>query len=513
MTNHTAERTEGEVTPPGSNPGSPGSWFEEQGPVEEFKLLIAGGGPAGTGLLINAARRGQLEALLKQGVALVEKGSTLGAGGISNYVMNANSLGVAFLECLDEINDPLYDVQPVLMQDDTKSLESQRYKSPALTTIGGYLSHLGEALKKSMARVPESSCMLHTSVDSVRVYDDHVVTSVTSMHKDGSTKRKRIQSGNVFLALGGHQAWNEIVARPITTAGVPVSLSSGGYIAKTIMSSEFVTAQGSSRARTTLQGGNTKVVIVGGSHSAFSAAWVLVRQMAELGFEPGDITILCRSLPKLFYMSVEDAAKDGYTDFKDDDLCPVTGRVHRYGGLRFDQNTLCRQVMGMDPEAREERIRVLQFDPKAAEDAATVKQLLDEAAVIVPAFGYHANFCPIFKGDTQETYTPLVERTAGNVVDSQGRVMLAPLGPSGEGVPGDYIPRVFACGLGSGIKVDPKVGGEPSFKGRADGVWLYQHDVGDVMFKNLAAPLLPHYSDALDTGATPASGDAMLGSK
>ena len=49
---------------------------------------------------------------------------------------------------------------------------------------------------------------------------------------------------------------------------------------------------------------------------------------------------------------------------------------------------------------------------------------------------------------------------------------------------GTCIPQLYAFGLGSGLFVNPDVGVEKSFKGRADGVWLYQNDVGNVVLNS-----------------------------
>ena len=41
--------------------------------------------------------------------------------------------------------------------------------------------------------------------------------------------------------------------------------------------------------------------------------------------------------------------------------------------------------------------------------------------------------------------------------------------------------QIYAFGIGSGLKPSAKTGGEPSCTRRSDGIWLYQHTVGDIV--------------------------------
>ena len=50
---------------------------------------------------------------------------------------------------------------------------------------------------------------------------------------------------------------------------------------------------------------------------------------------------------------------------------------------------------------------------------------------------------------------------------------------------GLLLPEVLAYGLGAGQFTNPDVGGEESFAGRVDGVWLYMNDMGKVLLRTL----------------------------
>jgi hypothetical protein len=58
------------------------------------------------------------------------------------------------------------------------------------------------------------------------------------------------------------------------------------------------------------------------------------------------------------------------------------------------------------------------------------------------------------------------------LVDGQCRVMDAS---------GKPLPDLFAIGLAAGFVPHGKLGGEPSFRGQANGLWLWQSDVGGLI--------------------------------
>jgi hypothetical protein len=64
---------------------------------------------------------------------------------------------------------------------------------------------------------------------------------------------------------------------------------------------------------------------------------------------------------------------------------------------------------------------------------------------------------------------PLLASAGGPSVDDSCRLMTADGAPLG---------RVFSLGLASGFVPSGEMGGEPSFRGHTNGVWLYQHHIG-----------------------------------
>src|SRR4029079_10841856 len=132
----------------------------------------------------------------------------------------------------------------------------------------------------------------------------------------------------------------------------------------------------------------------------FSSAWVLLNKTG-LTFEEGDITILHRQKLKIFYPTVADAHAEGYTDFDENDLCPLTQHVYRLGGLRWDSRELLKRIWGVGGAPLENRVRLVALDPTNEHNILDVRQLLDEAALIIPAFGYRPITLPLYDHNDQ----------------------------------------------------------------------------------------------------------------
>jgi len=200
------------------------------------------------------------------------------------------------------------------------------------------------------------------------------------------------------------------------------------------------------------------VVIVGGSHSAWAAAFNFLNKISrDVELEEGSIVILHRSPIRMYYGSLEEAETAGYKVDPIKDVCPLTGRVNRYGGLRYHVNILAQSVVLAESE---KRIKCVHMGAQA--DQAAIEQLFNDAVLVVAAIGYAARVPTIVDahGATvtlQSTFGQLTTNAKGQCSNQDGVL----------------LPNVLAYGLGAGQFSNPEVGGEASFAGRVDGVWLY----------------------------------------
>jgi hypothetical protein len=270
---------------------------------------------------------------------------------------------------------------------------------------------------------------------------------------------RRIEAKTAILALGGRQSenWDAIELLP----GVALSKWSG----KLVGSDALLSTRALQQARQLLARGGAlpRAVVLGGAHSAFSSVWYLLERIgAPFGY--GGVRVLYRTPPRVFYPSRADAAADGYI-FQEDDVCPATGRVFRMSGLRGDGREIYRRIRGLGDAPPEPRavLRSLQdMTPQA------LRQELDAADLIVPAFGYRLATLPVF--DCAGHRLPLA--TSGPVVGPDSRVLTAS---------GKSLPNVFGIGLGSGFRPWGGMAGEPSFRGQQNSLWLYQNGLGEMI--------------------------------
>ncbi len=199
-----------------------------------------------------------------------------------------------------------------------------------------------------------------------------------------------------------------------------------------------------------------RVTVVGGSHSAFSVAWRLLR--AHDGVE---VTVLHRGPLRVCYASERAAREDRFDAFAEDDVCPATGRVHRLGGLRGDGRALWRRAR----EGHEPRLQLAQSGAAP-----------DDAELVVAATGYRARTVPVF--DANGRRLALRAERGGAAADGSCRLAHA----SGEG-----LAPLFVIGMASGYLPSEAGDGERSFRGSTNGAWLYRHATGARVFAGVAA--------------------------
>jgi len=251
-----------------------------------------------------------------------------------------------------------------------------------------------------------------------------------------------------------------------------------------------------------------KVVIIGGSHSAFSVAWSLLYgsppnlpvapAMASSPAKPAggeaspvagggvtfrakDITILHRSKVRLMFASVEAASQAGYGGFDPDTDVSAQGRVNPFSGLRYDAKKLFQAVkQGLERRVVLERMGATGPPLDKVKQSPQVKLLLDNAVAIVIATGFETHEVPI--RDPDGGLVPLLRdaRTGQAMVDEQGRLQRA------DGRP---LAALYGAGLGHGQPCkSPLVAGERGESGgRADGVDLYFRSYGHLLLQGILA--------------------------
>lgn len=431
-------------------------------PIGTLGLAILGGGAAGTGPLIWAAQNGKLEEWLGTGIAVVERSDRMG-GGIGQYMLNADSLGGSFVEFLDA--RPAQAFFGALTADPaTQQLLATRSEYPTLALVGEHMRSLGAALQSIVGASPGGSFLPQETACAIQLrQDDRLAVRLAS--------GEVLVARTALVALGGRQ--DPAVLRDCEIAP---GLRLGEVAGDKIMPSDFLlTKVGHAAADARLAAAREpRVVIIGGSHSAFSAAWVLLNRLPRARFGAGAVVLLHRRLPRVFYPSRAAAEADAYR-FTEDDICPATGRVHRMGGLRNDGRELWRRLSSRPGTEPEPRMRMLGVaDPSLPR--AALRRVLEEATLVVPALGYRPNTLPVF--DAKGRRLALLADAGGPAVDRLCRVQLQQ---------GGAIANLFGIGLGSGYRPRGKMAGEPSFDGQQNSLWLYRNGLGEAIYQGVSA--------------------------
>jgi hypothetical protein len=368
----------------------------------DYGIVFCGGGPAAMGPLVCAAVEGRLEALLDRGVCIVERGAHIGPGSIGHYPISANTRGNTFLRCL---------AAPQLehVRDDpaTRALERLRHAFPRLPLVGTHLEALGSAVRTLLEEHPRCS-----------VLTGHTVEELHALPGGGVTVRAgglELTAERAVIAMGG---------RPLPTPYASAKTCHADLLLDDRKGLPEELERGIAETR--------EVVVVGGSHSAWSAAWLLLRHPAR-----PRVTVLHRTPPRLFYWSVDAARKAGHDFDSKRDVCPRTGRVNRHGGLRSDAHALASHAL-----AKQVPVQVVSLS-----DRAQARRALEQAGAILAAVGYAPNL---------------------------PRIHGAPR-------PGELL----AYGLGAGLPARGLLAGEPSYTGAIDSVRVYQTEVGSLVLDGL----------------------------
>lgn len=419
--------------------------------------IIIGGGPGGLGPLVWAAQHGLLPEWLDHGVAVVERQAHLG-GTLGRFGIHSDSLGGSYLECLEAPSLP----QALLpLRDDPLAHEMAQYRHtfPPLGLVDRFMRRIGIALASMLAESPTSSLHLSTEARTVHLRSDGTI-AVEIIGSDGTGATLFARSA--VIALGAHQSWPQQALLPgLTLAGCRMR--------RVMPSDRALSSDGLREANDILAAaGRRRILILGGSHSAYAVTDALLALPAADRLGAGQIEILQRREPRVFYPDRNAAFGDRY-DVDPGDICPRTLRVNRMGGLRGYGREMWRQITRRPPTLPEPRVVAL---PMQHISAPELRSKIERAALVVPCFGYRSVMLPVF--DAQGERLALSAEAGGVAVGDDSRLLTSD---------GTRLPNLFGIGLGTGYRLPASMGGEPNFDGQANSLWLYQNDIGEVIFR------------------------------
>jgi len=437
--------------------------------VQRFGLVIVGAGPGGLAPLLAAHRLGRLDELLAAGVAVVERSPSLGGGSIGGYAINSDSSGTTFVDGLrapgrtrlTELADhPL-----------TRALAAAGEGAVALRDAGRFLDLVGATLGGMVAAHP--ACAVLTRHEAVSAaHDPGRLGGWRVSVRDADGRERTLVARHVVLATGARQPAQRLAAEQVGGENLAERVG-----ARLLQSGDVLSIGGLEQVAARLaELPSSRVAVVGGSTSAAAVCHALLHRMPGVRFGAGAITLLHRRELRVYYPDVASARAEGYTEFTDDDLCPISGRVFRFAGFRLDSREMIMQARGIGGRPAEPRLALHLLQQPT--DAAAWR-ILDAADLVVAAMGYRPNALPVLDRAGREI--PLLTHSGPQqpLVDGQCRVLDA------DGRP---LAGLFGIGLAAGFMPRGALGGEPSFRGQANGLWLWQNDVGGLIVNAVLAP-------------------------
>lgn len=419
----------------------------------DYDTLIVGGGPAGTGLLLKAIKDGAGNKFLDRRIALIEKSPYLIKGNITQYKVNSDTFSDVFLECLEGAASEFIGVNE--LKNEIDLIKKYKGRSIPLHKLDGYYNKLGHLLQTGLESGKKCEFIMNSCVNKIIQQEDGRY-EVFITGKAGSVVTKQI-----VIATGG-------IPKSIENVMFAKTASFRDFQNKCIHSDTILKSGLPENIKAELSK-KSKVVILGGSHSAFSAAHFLLHSN-NIAFGDGDIKIWCNTSPKIYFNSKEDAIAHDYSDFKADDLCPITKKLYRLAGLRMDGRDLYMQMLGLGQSKNEKRVKLNIFINQDSE----LEKDLRNATLVIAAFGYKLNIFPFFNKDGKEI--KFKGEHTGHWVNDHCQLL------DENGI---VVPNVFASGLATGFIPREDLGGEPSFKGQTNGIWYYQNAIADRIMNNL----------------------------
>ncbi|MBA2935401.1 DegT/DnrJ/EryC1/StrS family aminotransferase [Sphingomonas sp. CGMCC 1.13654] len=423
--------------------------------------VVIGGGPAGVALLCAAGKAGKLDALASTGFAMVDRGETMGGGRLGAYEITSDSSAETFLTADGALPAGLGIAGEAAGQ---AIAEHKGALGVPLPKVGAYLDRLGEVLGQRLRSLGGSILNGHEVISSQRTADGLWRTRARRVADGGSIE---LISRSIVIATGGHQPAIRLAEEKV--AGMSLVERCGNRL---IQSDTLLAVGGIEAARDRLpEGRAARIAIVGGSTSAVTAAVRLLK--SGLPLDPGGVTLFHRRPLRPFYPSIDAAQADGYTDFGPDDICPVSGFVYRLAGFRLEARELVVHALGIGGRVGDPRLKIHQLSGGDDTQAAAI---LDQADLVIAAFGYQPHALPLIDERGRAIRLRCEGPVRGRMVDDLCRVV---------DTDACAVPGVYGIGLAAGFVPHGKLGGEASFRGQANGLWLWQNDVGQLIVEQL----------------------------
>ena len=421
-------------------------------------MLVIGGGPAGTALLTAASKQGRLADLAQQGLTVVERDDALGGGRLGRYAISSDSTAETFLSAVKD--NPYPDIAALI--DHPAARQVAKFVAALgvpLVDAGPLLRVTGDRLGQIVAAHGGHVAVGHEVIDTRRLPEGGWITRMRRLADDAVIERR---AANVVVATGGYQPLDALIAEDV--AGEPLHQLAEGRL---MQSDELLALGGLDRAADLLRSKRSpRVAVIGGSTSALASVALMLRSRPGIAFGSSGITLLHRRPLRPFFYNEAAAHAENFTDFGPDDICPVSGFVYRLAGFRLEARELVLRMLEVDGRAPDPRVATHRIEG----DDAAARDIIAQADLVIGALGYRPHAATLL--DANGKRIALAADAGQPMVDRHCRILDAH---------GQPIPGAFGIGLAAGFVPWGRLGGEASFTGQANGLWLWQNDVGQMI--------------------------------
>lgn len=416
--------------------------------------VVGGAGLAGMGFLFNALKSGAMPGLAAKRLIIIDASDQPGAGALGDYRITANSVGDVFIDCLRD--QALREVfEPLENSAAYWRIKAQAQSAPQLSDVGLLMAEAARLVLDHIVQRYGVEVWPGTRINEVICGDDEFC-----LHVDSVYGKRRVRCRALVLNLGGRQDPHHLID-DLARQGLALADHC------TVQSADRLLRMNAVQLREVFGpalADNGRITIVGGSHSAFSTLENLADSLEFAGLQ--ELTLVHRSSIRLFYESAELAHAAGYIFDPQHDVCPVSGRVNRSGGLRYRALEIGREALQSGRVGKTGvRVQMLQILGGRPDEHEQARLALADSTVVVQCSGYQP-VLPRLR-DAEGDLVSLRETKGGLDSDAGG----CPLDQHGRRLKGLYL-----FGLGAGLGVDPLLGSEPAFDGRIYGVWQFHHD-------------------------------------
>ncbi|CAI2385090.1 unnamed protein product [Moneuplotes crassus] len=556
--------------------------------------LFIGGGPATLAIICKAIEDKKLASLIKRNsIAILEKSGSFGGGELQFFGINSNTSAQGFVNCIPKTDkerllavlnlkrpSPAFDSQMTTKQSEKDHFEEKKFKGkkqvcyqisesnqlgteispesvqdiiqdsdqqislsdklpreeidnlmlhyewrPApLSLIGTYLNYVGNQILNKI-NIIHNQKIFHpfTEVINIKQVSSGDILVKAKSTRDHESNIVHFRAKRVVLANGGKPT-------------IPSTLSEEIPSEKLIVADHLLKKDGFNSFVTTLNDnpGKRKIVIIGGSHSGFSAAWILLNGPACYNHNKGLGKLIFKGIMPKQVIRCADKFGCGsqYCDApvssnpKQSQACHCFGTfdtrkiwkfdeaqqlpqfsdseitilykdkikvyfhdskdAYRSGYKAFKKCDIKKEIYpltGLRGDAknlyldvikgREKRVRLMKV-----KDFKTQKSIISKADYVILSCGYHTSPIPILNVDDEEVKLAVKVPGTQCEVDSQLRLMTAD---------GGVCANIFGVGLAypAHLTLSCKVTKSSSKYTRADAFQIYNNAISGIILKNL----------------------------